>query len=83
VYTPPDQEITNKIVFVAKGSSKSLIILTMAADDIRVFTQTSKGRIVSAFIDSFEALSTTGLLEVEVQNTGDKRALFKASICAL
>ena len=82
VYSPPDQKIKNQVIFVAKGNAKSLIVLTMAADDIKVFTQSSKGRIVSAFIDTFEALSTTGLLEVEVQNTGDKRVLYKASYCS-
>lgn len=37
----------------------------------------SPGRIVEAYIDSFEALSTDGLLTVIVQNTGSITATYQ------
>ena len=59
-----------QVNFIADRSTTSLLVITMAADDLKVVTRVAPGRIVSAYIDSFEALSTTGLLVTIIQNTG-------------
>lgn len=68
-----------QINYIADRPMTSIITLTMAADDIKIYTKTSKGRIISAFIDTFEALSTTGLLQVIIQNIGSFTAAYQAS----
>lgn len=56
--------------FIADRPTTSLLVITMAADDLKLTTRVAPGRIVSAYIESFEALSTTGTLLTIVQNTG-------------
>ncbi len=65
-----------QVNYIADRSATSLILVTLAADDLRVITRVSPGRIVSAFIDSFEALSTTGILLAVIQNTGTFTATY-------
>ena len=59
-----------QVNFIADRPTTSLVVLTIAADDIKTITRVAPGRIVSAYIESFEALSTTGTLLAIVQNTG-------------
>lgn len=59
-----------QVNFIADRPTTSLVVLTIAADDIKVITRVAPGRIVSAYIESFEALSTTGALLTIIQNTG-------------
>ena len=65
--------------FLADRPTKSLIILSMVADDIKVIVHKSPGRIVEAYIEAFEALSTTGDLLVIVQNIGGLTASYNVS----
>lgn len=62
--------------FIADRPTTSLVVLTMAADDLKVVTRVAPGRIISAFIDTFEALSTTGTLLAVIQNTGSFTATY-------
>lgn len=59
-----------QVNFIADRPTTSLLVITMAADDLKITTRVAPGRIVSAYIDSFEALSTTGTLLTVIQNTG-------------
>lgn len=59
-----------QVNFLADRPTTSLIVITMAADDIKIITRVAPGRIVSAYIETFEALSTTGTLLAVIQNTG-------------
>ena len=75
-----------QVNFVADRSTTSLLVITMAADDLKVTTRVAPGRIVSAYIDSFEALSTTGTLLTVVQNTGAYTSTYDVrqhSLCGL
>lgn len=65
-----------QVNFVADRPTTSLLVITMAADDLKLTTRLASGRIVSAYIDSFEALSTTGALLTIVQNTGTYTATY-------
>lgn len=68
-----------QVNYIAERPTKSVIVITMAADDLRIVNRISPGRIVSAFMDTFEALSTTGLLMVFIQNTGSFTAIYNVS----
>ena len=59
---------------------KSMIVLTLAADELRMVVNVSPGRIVEAFIESFEALSINGLLVVLIENTGEISARYQVSV---
>lgn len=69
-----------QINFIANRPTTSLVVLTIAADDIRTITRVAPGRIVSAYIDSFEALSTTGTLITIIQNMGAYSSTYNVSI---
>ncbi len=75
----PGEHLEYQVNYVTDRPTTSLVVLTLAADNIQIYTQTSSGKIVSAFIDTFEALTTTGLLEVVIFNNGDKTASYTAS----
>ena len=77
---PHTRGITDfQINFIADRPTKSIVVVTMAADDLKVVTKESPGRIVSTFIETFEALSTTGLLLIIIQNTGSFTATYNVS----
>ncbi len=59
-----------QVNFIADRPTTSLLVITMAADDLKVTTKVAPGRIVSAYIDTFESLSTTGSLTTIIQNMG-------------
>lgn len=70
-----------QLTFIADRPTTSLLVITMAADDLKVVTRVSPGRIISAYIDSFEALSTTGVLVIVIQNTGTYTSIY--NVCNL
>jgi hypothetical protein len=82
VYSVPhtNGEIDYQLNFLADRPTKSVVMLSMVADDIRVVVHKSPGRIIEAFIEAFEALATTGDLIVIVQNIGSLTASYNASI---
>ena len=45
-----------------------------------LFNDSSSARIVEAYLDPFEALSTTGLLSVYVQNTGELTSTYTIAV---
>ena len=59
-----------QVNFIASNPAKSLITISIAADDITIVEHKSFGRIVEAYIESFESLSATGVLNIIIQNTG-------------
>lgn len=59
-----------QVNFIADRPTTSLVVITMAADDLKTINKVAPGRIVSAYIDAFEALSSTGTLLTIIQNTG-------------
>lgn len=69
-----------QVTFVADRPTTSLLVITMAADDLKLTTRMAPGRIVSAYIDSFEALSSTGSLLTIVQNTGTYTTTYDVSL---
>ena len=73
------QSIDYQLNFVARRPAKSLIVISMVADDLRTIVRNSPGRIVEAFIEPFEALSNTGLLTAIVQNTGTLSSIYNVS----
>ena len=52
----------------------------MEADELRSVVNTSPGRIVDCYIDSFVALSIDGSLTVLVENTGYVSASYQVHI---
>ena len=68
-----------QLSFLADRPTKSLIMISMVADDLKVIVHKSPGRIVEAYIEAFEALSTTGDLLVIVQNIGGLTASYNVS----
>lgn len=71
--------IDYEINFLADRPSKSVVMVSMVADDIKVVVHKSPGRIVEAYIEAFEALATTGDLLVIVQNIGSLTASYNVS----
>ena len=69
-----------QVNFVADRPTTSLLVISMAADDLRVTTRVAPARIVSAYIDSFEALSTTGTLLTIIQNQGTYTSTYDVNI---
>ena len=69
-----------QVNFIADRPTTSLIVITMAADDLITITRVAPGRIVSAYIDAFEALSTTGSLLVVIQNMGSYTSTYKVRV---
>ena len=77
---PHTKDLTDyQVNFIATNPAKSLITISMAADDITIVEHRSPGRIVEAYIESFESLSATGTLIVLVQNIGSFTAVFNVS----
>ena len=73
-------KINYQLNFVADRSTKSVVMLSMVADDIKVVVHKSPGRIIEAYIEAFEALATTGDLIVIVQNIGTLTASYNVRI---
>lgn len=74
---PHTRDITDyQINFIANKPTKSLIVISMVADDMKLVVHKSSGRIVEAYIESFEALSSTGTLLALVQNIGSLTATY-------
>lgn len=71
--------INYQLNFLADRPTKSVVMLSMVADDIKVMVHKSPGRIIEAYIEAFEALSTTGDLMVMVQNIGSLTASYNVS----
>ena len=85
-----------QVTFVAERVRRSLITIRMEADSLRVvinkyvivllysltngYLYRSPGRIVEAYIEAFEALSSDGLLQIIVQNTGSLSATYKVFV---
>ena len=67
---PPLSTETTVLELISTQVQKSLITITMEADQLRAVANTSPGRIVDCYVDAFEALSMDGLLTVLVENTG-------------
>ena len=65
-----------QVNFIAANPAKSLITISLAADDITIVEHKSYGRIVEAYIESFESLSATGVLNIIIQNTGRYTSVF-------
>ncbi len=65
-----------QVNFIADNPARSLITLTIVADDISIIEFGSFGRIVEAFVERFESLSETGSLSVVVLNTGQHTSVF-------
>ena len=72
-----------QVNFIADRPTTSIIIVTMAADDLKVVNRVAPGRIISVFIDTFEALSSTGLLLAVIQNTGTFTSTYNVAIIIL
>ena len=75
----PAPSTTTVLDFMSVNLQKSLIIITMEADELRSVVNTSPGRIVDMSIEPFEALSMDGLLTVLVENTGSISAAYQVS----
>ncbi|KAL5463657.1 hypothetical protein EMCRGX_G032572 [Ephydatia muelleri] len=77
VYSVPDSKGVPRfeLNFVAQSNKVSLIAITMEADSIK-----SSGRIVEAHINTFQALSSEGLLFAVIQNTGHLTATYHVSV---
>ncbi len=62
--------------FIADNPARSLITLTMVADDIRIVEFKSSGRIIETYVERFESLSDTGSLAIIIMNTGQFTSVF-------
>ena len=76
-------KINYQLNFLADRPTKSVVMLSMVADDIKVVVHKSPGRIIEAYIEAFEALATTGDLMVIVQNIGSLTASYNVRINSL
>ena len=72
--------INYQLNFLADRPTKSVVMLSMVADDIKVVVHKSPGRIIEAYIEAFEALATTGDLIVIVQNIGSLTASYNVHL---
>ena len=82
VYSVPhtNGKIDYQLNFLADRPTKSVVMISMVADDIKVMVHKSPGKIVEAYIESFEALATTGDLIVIAQNIGSLTASYNVSM---
>ena len=62
--------------FIAQRVRRSLLTLSMEADSLRTVVNRASGRILEAFLEPFESLSTEGLLDIYIQNTGGLTATY-------
>ena len=67
---PPMSSDLTVLELISTDIQKSLITITMEADNLKSVVNTSPGRIVDCYIDAFEALSMDGSLTVLVENIG-------------
>lgn len=72
-------KIDYQLNFLADRPTKSVVMISMVADDIKAVVNKSPGKIVEAYIEAFEALATTGDLIVIVQNIGSLTASYNVS----
>ena len=82
VYSVPhtNGKIDYQLNFLADRPTKSVVMISMVADDIKVVVHKSPGKIVEAYIESFEALATAGDLIVIAQNIGSLTASYNVSM---
>ena len=62
--------------FLAQRVRRSLLTLSMEADSLKVVVNKAVGRILEAFLEPFESLSTQGFLSIYIQNTGALTATY-------
>ena len=77
--TVPASSTTTVLDFISTNLQKSMIIITMEADELQSVVNTSPGRIVDMSVEPFEALSMDGVLTVLVENTGSISAAYQVS----
>lgn len=75
----PGVVINYQINFIADKPARSLITITLVADDIKIIVRKSPARIVEAYIESFESLAEAGQLVAIVQNIGSYSAMYNVS----
>ena len=75
----PALPTTTVLDFLSTNLQKSMVIITMEADELKSVVNTAPGRIVDMSIEPFEALSMDGLLTVLVENTGSISAAYQVS----
>lgn len=68
------------IKFRNPGIGKSQVIVTLAADSIEFVSFKTEGRIMSAYVDNFEALSTHGIIKITILNSGNFTAMFHVGV---
>lgn len=79
-WVPISDQGTIYLAFFQTSIQASVITLTFSADDIQFITNVSPGKIVSAQVDPFEALSKNGELRAQVQNIGSIVADFTLTV---
>ena len=70
----------NYLAFMDTVTSRSLITLTLSADNITFVVNTAGGKIISVTLPTFEAESKNGLLTVIVLSTGSINSQFSLSV---
>lgn len=66
--------------FIAQRVRRSLLTLSMEADSLRIVINKASGRIIEAFLEPFESLSTQGFLSIYIQNTGSLTATYNVLV---
>jgi len=72
-----------QVKFIATREAKSMMTISVVADDISVLNTKSPGKIIEAYVDNFEALSERGRLIVMVKNIGRFSAVYNVSLLSM
>ena len=79
--TAPSKDSVNyRVQFENENLGRSQIVLTLTADDIKFVIHNSSGRIVSAYVEDFEALTKQGNAMLLVLNEGNLTASYHLGI---
>lgn len=69
-----------RVQFVNEDLGRSQVVLTLTADELKFVIHNSSGRIVSAYVEDFEALTQQGKAMLLVLNEGNLTASYSLGI---
>ena len=80
LYTTAQDGVNYRVQFENENLGRSKVVLTLTADDLKFVIHNSSGRIVSAYVENFEALTQQGNAMLLVLNEGNLTASFHLGI---
>ena len=77
---PSKDGVSYRVQFENENLGRSQVVLTLTADDLKFVIHNSSGRIVSAYVEDFEALTQQGNAMLLVLNEGNLTASYHLGI---